>query len=318
MLESIANWVSNSVFHLIPGSQEDAALQFFVYDLIKIYLLILLIVSVISFIRSYLPPHRIKKVLSRQKFASGNILAALLGAVTPFCSCSSIPLFIGFLEAEIPLGIAFSFLITSPLVNEVAFVLMGGTFGWKVACLYAVSGIVLGVLGGLFIGRFKLSKEILIKFDGNGKEAKVSAKLPESFEERVRFSFSKAISIFRRLWLIIAIGVGLGALIHGYVPAEFFQRYLGSGSLWAVPLAVAAGVPMYSNSATIVPVVFALTTKGVAVGTALAFMMAVAGLSLPEAVMLKKVMSVKLLGIFFGSVAVGIVMIGYLFNALLS
>ena len=316
MLEVIADWVTYSVFKLIPGSQAAAGMQFFVYDLIKIYLLILLIVTVISFIRSYLPPHRIKKVLSRQKFASGNIIAALLGAVTPFCSCSSIPLFIGFLEAEIPLGIAFSFLITSPLVNEIAFILMGGTFGWKIAWLYAFSGIVLGILGGLLIGRFKLSKEILIKFDGNGKEAKVSGKLPGSFEERIRFSVSKALGIFKRLWLVIAIGVGLGAVIHGYVPAEFFQYYLGNGSLWAVPLAVLAGVPMYSNSATIVPIVFALTTKGVSLGTALAFMMAVAGLSLPEAVMLKKVMSAKLLGIFFGSVALGIMLIGFLFNAL--
>ena len=301
---------------LIPGSQAATGMQFFVYDLIKIYLLILLIVTVISFIRTYLPPHRIKKVLMRQRLASGNILAALLGAVTPFCSCSSIPLFIGFLEAEVPLGISFSFLITSPLVNEIAFILMGGTFGWKIAWLYALSGIALGIVGGLFIGRFKLSKEILIKFDGNGKGNIASAKLPESFKARLRFAFFKALVIFKNLWLVIAIGVGLGAIIHGYVPAAFFQRYLGSGSLWAVPLAVLAGVPMYSNSATIVPIIFALTTKGVSLGTGLAFMMAVAGLSLPEAIMLKKVMSAKLLGIFFGSVALGIVLIGLIFNAL--
>lgn len=316
MFDSISNWFTYSLLDLVPGTKIGESVNFFFYDLFKIYGLILLVVATISFIRTFLPPHRIRKVLMRQRFASGNILAALLGAVTPFCSCSSIPLFVGFLEAEVPLGIALSFIVTSPLVNEVAFVIMGGTFGWKIAILYALSGIVLGVLAGVSIGKMKLQKEVLLKFDGKG-EASESSNLPESIDGRIRFAVRKSISIFKKLWWIIAIGVGIGAVIHGYVPAEFFQRYLGGYSLLSVPTAVLAGVPIYANSSTVVPITFALTTKGVQLGTALAFMMAVAGLSLPEAVMLKKVISLKLLAILFGSVSLGIIIIGYLFNALL-
>ncbi|MBN2306570.1 permease [Candidatus Peregrinibacteria bacterium] len=316
MFELLSDWLVYSVFGLAQSTREAEIFHFFIYDLLKIYLLMLIVVLVISFIRSYLPPHRIRKLMMRQRFGTGNILAALLGAVTPFCSCSSIPLFIGFLEAEIPLGIAFSYIITSPLVNEIAFVIMGGMFGWRIAVIYALSGIVLGVLAGLLIGRMKLEKEVLLKFEGEAEGSLKLADLPKTLEGKLRFSVQKSWEIFRKLWLIIAIGVGIGALIHGLIPAEFFQQYLSGHSVLAVPLAVIVGVPIYANASTIVPIAFALSTKGIQLGTILAFMMAVVGLSLPEAIMLKKVISLKLLAIFFGLVAFGITVIGLLFNFL--
>ena len=314
MFNLFSDWLVYSVFNLAPGTQQAEIFHFFFYDLAKIYLLVLAVVLVISFIRSYLPPHRIRKLMIRQRFGVGNILAALLGAVTPFCSCSSIPLFIGFLEAEVPLGIAFSYIITSPLVNEIAFVIMGGMFGWRIAIIYALSGILLGVLAGIFIGRMKLQKEVLLKFEGNEGVSFKRADLPTTFKGKLRFSVQKSWEIFRKLWLIIAIGVGIGALIHGLVPASFFEQYLSNHSILAVPLAVIIGVPIYANASTVVPIAFALSSKGIQLGTILAFMMAVVGLSLPEAIMLKKVISLKLLGILFGLVAVGIVIIGLLFN----
>jgi len=314
MFDYFSNWVTYSLLNLTPGTQAGDSVYFFFYDLLKIYVLILLVVTTISFIRTFLPPHRIRKLLMGQRFGSGNVMAALLGAVTPFCSCSSIPLFIGFLEAEVPLGIAFSYIITSPLVNEIAFVIMGGMFGWKIAILYALSGIVLGVLAGIFIGKMKLQKEVLLKFDGNGEGSFKSSDIPRTIRGKLRFSAENSLNIFKKLWLIIAIGVGIGAIIHGYVPAEFFQQYLSSHSFLAIPVAVLAGVPVYAGASTVVPITFALTTKGVQLGTALAFMMAVVGLSLPEAIMLKKVISLKLLAILFGLVAMGIMIIGFLFN----
>jgi uncharacterized membrane protein YraQ (UPF0718 family) len=288
--------------------------DFFVHNLLKIYFLFFLVVTVVSFVRTFLPPHRIRKLLMGQRFATGNILAALLGAITPFCSCSSIPFFIGLMEAEVPLGIAFSFLVASPLVNEVVFVLMGGTFGWKVAFIYALSGIILAVFAGLLIGWMKLEKEVIMKVDEAKLKSLLKKTVYKNMGERVRFSLRRAYLVFKNIWWVIVIGVGIGALIHGYVPEAFFSRVLGSDSIFAVPVAVVAGVPVYARSATIVPIIFAMTTKGVQLGTALAFMMATAGLSLPEAIMLRKVISTKLLAIFFGLVAVGIIIMGYVFN----
>ncbi len=317
MFDTLASWLTYSLFSLSPETKAGEALHFFIYDLLKIYVLFFLIVSLISFIRTFLPPHRIRQFLAGQRFGVGHILAALLGAITPFCSCSSIPLFVGFLEAEIPLGIAFSFLIASPLVNEVVFVMMGGTFGWKIASIYVFSGVVLAIIAGLLMSRMKLEKEVIFKLDGStSKLADMKADF-KSLAERVRFSIYKAVLVFKNIWLIIVVGVGIGAVIHGYVPVEFFKGFLGSNSILAVPVSVLVGVPVYARSATIVPIIFALTIKGVKIGTALAFMMATAGLSLPEAIMLKKIISLRLLMIFFGLVALGIIAIGYLFNFLL-
>lgn len=316
MIQKLADLLVYSVIGLDPMSKIGSSINFFVYDTVKIYLLVVTIIAVIAFIRTYLPPHKIKDALVKQKFGLGNLAASMLGAVTPFCSCSSIPLFVGFLEAEVPLGIAFSFIITSPLVNEVVFVLMAGTFGWKIAALYALAGIVLGVVAGLLIGKMGLEKEVILKLgDGKGESLNLSY-LPKSFEGKIQFALRESFVTFKKLWLIILIGVGVGAAIHGYVPADFFSKYLGVNSFLAVPIATLIGIPIYAGCSTLVPVVFALTSQGIPLGTALAFMMAIAGLSLPEAIMLKKVISLKLLAIFLGTVAVGIILIGYLFNAI--
>jgi len=314
MFQNFADWLSYSVFGLLPNTKLVESLNFFVYDTIKIYALILLVVAGIAFVRTFLSPHKIKNILVKQRFATGNIMSSLLGSVTPFCSCSSIPLFIGFLEAEVPLGIAFSFIITSPLVNEVVFVLMGGTFGWKIAFLYAFSGIALGVIAGLIIGKLKLEKEVIFKLGANGDKKIDKTYLPKSLEGKIQFSIKESLSVFKKLWWVIAIGDAIGAAIHGYVPQEFFEVYVGVNSFLAVPIAALVGIPIYAGCSTVVPIAFALTAKGIPLGTALAFMMSIAGLSLPEAVMLKKVISMKLLAIFFGTVALGIVLIGYLFN----
>lgn len=314
MIQQFANWLIYSILGLDSSSKLGSSINFFVYDTIKIYLLVLVIIAVIAFIRTYLSPHKLKETFAKQKFGIGNISASILGAVTPFCSCSSIPIFIGFLKAEIPIGIAFSFIITSPLVNEVVFVLMLGTFGWKIATLYALAGIILGVVAGLLIGKMKLDKEIIIKLNDDKGEKLGLSYLPKSFEGKIQYSFNESWTTFKKLWLVIAIGVGIGAAIHGYVPVDFFKQYLGADSIFAIPVAVLAGIPIYAGCSALVPIVFALTAQGVPLGTALAFMMAIAGLSLPEAIMLKRVMSLKLLAIFFGTVAIGIIIIGYIFN----
>jgi len=314
MIQQFADWLVYSIFNLDSASKIGGSINFFIYDTVKIYLLILVIIAVISLIRTFLPPHKLKETFAKQKFGAGNLSASILGAVTPFCSCSSIPIFIGFLKAEIPLGIAFSFIITSPLVNEVVFVLMGGTFGWKIAALYALTGIILGVIVGLIIGKMKLEKEIILKFNGDDGENLNLGYLPKSIEGKIQYSLNESFATFKKLWLVIAVGVGIGAAIHGYVPAEFFKQYLNINSLLAVPIATLIGIPIYAGCSTLVPIVFALTVQGIPLGTALAFMMAIAGLSLPEAIMLKKVMTMKLLAIFFSAVALGIILIGYLFN----
>lgn len=314
MFQQFSNWLVYSIFNFDPSSKIGSTVNFFVSDTIKIYFLVLAIIAAIAFIRTFLSPNKLKETFARQRFGIGNISASILGAVTPFCSCSSVPIFIGFLKAEMPLGIAFSFIITSPLVNEVVFVLMGGTFGWKIAALYALSGIILGVAAGIVIGKMKLEKEVIMKFDEKAGESPLLEYLPKSLEGKIQYSLNESFTTFKKLWLVIAIGVGIGAAIHGYVPVDFFKHYLKIDSLWAVPVATLIGIPIYAGCSTLVPIVFALAAQGIPLGTALAFMMAIAGLSLPEAIMLKKVMTLKLLAIFFSVVALGIIMIGYLFN----
>jgi len=312
MFKYIADWLIYSAFNLNPETRLGQSLNFFVYDTIKILLLIILVITVVAFVRSFFPPQKIKKVLSRQKFGLGNFLAACFGAITPFCSCSSIPLFLGFLEAEIPLGIAFSFLITSPLVNEVAFIIMGGTFGWQIAFIYAASGILLGTLVGAVLGKMKLGQEIKLKIkkpccaDNNDPQKNLSM--------RVKFALKQSFGMFKNIWWVVLIGVALGALIHGYVPEKVFTQYLNTNSIFSVPLAALIGIPVYAGCSTVVPIAFAAVTKGVPLGTALAFMMSIAGLSLPAAIILKRAISLKLLLIFFTIVGIGIIIIGYFFN----
>ncbi|MFW6014624.1 MAG: permease [Candidatus Nanoarchaeia archaeon] len=288
------------------------ALHFFIYDTIKILLLLFVMISVIGVIRSYLPRQRIRKILSGKKEGVGNIFASLFGTITPFCSCSSIPIFMGFLEAGVPLGVTFSFLITSPLVNEYLVVLMLGFFGIKITALYVLFGLLVGIIGGIILGRLKAEKYLEKDFQKPDGEDKVY----NNFQQRVQFGLNEATSIVKKLWLWILLGVGLGAVIHNLVPDAFVTNVLNSGGIFTIPLAVLIGIPFYANCAAILPVADALFQKGLSLGTALAFMMATSALSLPEAIILRRAMKLKLIAMFFGIVAFGIVMVGFLFNLL--
>lgn len=293
--------------------QAALSLNFFLYDTVKIVILIFLVVFSISFLRTFLISGKLTKLMKTSRFGVGHLAASVFGAITPFCSCSSIPIFIGFLKARIPLGIAFAYLITSPLVNEVAFVMMGGLFGWKVAVTYAISGILLGVLAGMVLGALKLEKHIILNQDGRDLS---KAALPKELSDKIKFALKEAKKTLRKLLPYVIAGVGLGAIVHGYVPQEYFESYIGTLGFFAVPIAVLLGVPLYAGSSTVAPLIFSISASGVPLGTALAFMMSISGLSLPEGIILKRVMDLKLLSIFFGIVALGIVSIGYLFNGL--
>jgi uncharacterized membrane protein YraQ (UPF0718 family) len=315
-VQLFADWLTYSIFNIAPGTLLAGAVNFFIFDTIKIFLLLIVIIFTVSIIRSFLPPERIRKILAKDKKYFGNILAALLGIITPFCTCSAIPLFLGFLEAGVPLGTTFSFLIASPMINEVALVLLFGLFGWKIALLYITSGLVIAILSGIVIGHLRvesLVEEFVYKIKFNDQ-----LKLPEmTWEQRISYAKSYTIDIIKKVWPYIIIGVGLGAWIHGYVPTDFLAKYAGADKWYAVPLAVLIGIPLYSNVAGIIPLVSALVEKGVALGTTLAFMMAVTALSLPEFMILKKVMKIKLIFIFAGVVGIGIIFTGYLFNWIL-
>jgi len=316
MLKVISQYITYSLLKLEHGSHLADAVYFFIYDTIKIFLLLSVIIFAVSIIRSFFPPEKTKQILSHKKEFIGNILAALLGIVTPFCSCSAVPLFIGFVEAGIPLGVTFSFLISSPMVNEVAIVLLFGLFGWKVAAIYAGTGLLVAIFGGLIIGKLKLEKwveEYVYKFH-NGQEYEI---IKQTFKERLQYAKDSTIDILKRIWLYILIAIGIGGFIHGYVPEDFLVHYAGKGNFFAVPVAVIIGVPLYSNAAGVIPIVYALMEKGVSMGTVLAFMMAVTALSLPEMIILRKVLKLPLLGVFVGIMTVTIIAVGYLFNAIL-
>lgn len=316
MLRNFAEYLVYDVIYLEYSSRLADALVFFIYDTIKIFLLLSIIIFIVSIIRSYFPPEKTKRILSHKKVFMGNILAALLGVVTPFCSCSAVPLFIGFVEAGIPLGVTFSFLISSPMVNEVAVVLLFGLFGWKVTAIYIGAGLCVAILGGFIIGRLKLEKwveEYVYKFH-NGSQYEI---LKQSFRERLQYAKDNTIDILKRVWLYILIAIGIGGFIHGYVPEDFLTHYAGKGNFFAVPVAVLLGVPLYSNAAGVIPIVYALMEKGLSMGTVLAFMMAVTALSLPEMIILRKVLKIPLLGVFAGIMTVTIIAVGYLFNAIL-
>lgn len=313
MFQSIADFIAFRLFSLSTDSALGVAIHFFVYDVLKILFLIFVVVTIINFIRTFFEPSQIKESIGKLRWGLGNITAALFGAVTPFCSCSSIPLFIGFLEARIATGIAFSFLITSPLVNEVAFVIMGGLFGWRLAVLYALSGIALGVIGGLVIEMLKMDKEIILE---SSEEKKSENYMPKTLHGKTKFALRIGVGTFKKLFPYVLGGVGIGAIIHGYVPEEFFLNTVGRYQALSVPIAAVIGIPIYAGCSAVVPLIFSITANGVPLGTSLALMMAIAGLSLPEAVILKRVMTLKILIIFFGLVAIGIITIGYLFNVI--
>jgi uncharacterized membrane protein YraQ (UPF0718 family) len=307
---------------LSSGSRLGAAVNFFLYDTVKIVILLFLISSIMGVINAYFPIDRLKRYLTTHKlFGLQYLFASIFGAITPFCSCSSIPLFIGFVKGGIPLGVTFSFLITSPLVNEVAVAMFLGTFGLKTTLIYVASGIVLGTVGGMVLGRFKLERllspwVLQIQRNSIAETGEWEAeKVP--FMKRLPVIVHDAWDVVRGVLVYILIGIGIGAAMHGYVPDGFFEKYLSANNWYSVPLATLLAVPMYSNAAGIVPVIEVFVQKGVSLGTAIAFMMGVVGLSIPEATLLKKVMSWKLIGIFFGTVTVFIILSGWLFNLIL-
>lgn len=322
MIQEFANWLVYEVFGLDAATHLGTAVNFFFYDTIKILILLFLISVLMGVINAYFPIDRVRNYLASHKlYGLQYLLASLFGAVTPFCSCSSIPLFIGFVKGGIPLGVTFAFLITSPLVNEVAIALFLGTFGLKITLIYAFSGIMLGVIGGYVLSKFKLDKylsEWVRQIQANANVESVAwegEKTP--FVKRLPVIVKDAWNIVRGVLLYIIIGIAIGAFMHGYVPEGFFEQYMSKSNWYAVPLSVLLAVPMYANAAGIVPVIEVFVAKGIPVGTAIAFMMAVVGLSLPEATLLKKVMTWRLIGVFFGTVTLFIIFSGYLFNLVL-
>lgn len=322
MIQQFADWLIYTVCGLDASTHLGAALNFFVYDTIKIVILLFFISILMGIINAYFPIERLRAYLTTHKmYGAQYLLASIFGAITPFCSCSSIPLFIGFVKGGIPLGVTFAFLITSPLVNEVAVAMFLGSFGWKVTLIYVVSGILLGILGGIVLGRMNLDRFLspwVLQLQAQSmaqSEQWESGRI--SFRERLPRIVKDAWGIVKGVLLYIIIGIAAGAVIHGYVPEGFFEEYMSADRWYAVPLSVILAVPMYANAAGIVPVIQVFVSKGISLGTAIAFMMAVVGLSFPEATMLKKVMTWRLIAVFFGTISLFIILSGYLFNLFL-
>jgi len=313
-LQNISNFIIDDVVQLSPGKHLTETLRFFIFEVPKVILLLMLIIFGVGIIRSYFTTEKTRKALEGKSLFTGNIMAALLGIVTPFCSCSAIPLFLGFVEAGIPIGVTFSFLIAAPMINEVALVLLVGLFGWNVALIYVATGLIIAILSGWIISRLKLEKYVAdwvysIKSNQEeGEEEKIT------FYDRIQTGFDSVKEIVGKIWIYIIIGIAVGAGAHGYVPEDFLGALLGKDNWYGVPLAILLGVPMYSNAAGIIPIVSVLIEKGVSLGTALAFMMSVIALSLPEIIILKKVLKWQLIAAFVGIVATGIVIVGFIFN----
>ncbi|MCF7872783.1 MAG: permease [Candidatus Omnitrophica bacterium] len=314
MLTRIIDWLIYSVLGMELTSKTAEALHFFIYDTIKILLLLFVMISFVGFLRSFISQKKIKKWLSGKKI-KGHFFASLFGATTPFCSCSSIPIFLGFLKGGVPLGVALSFLITSPLINEYLVVLMFGFFGIKITVLYVLSGLFIGIFSGHILGRMNLERYIEPRNLPVPLE-KIEGKRFNSIKQRLLFGINEAKNIVKKLWIWVIVGVGVGAIIHNYLPREFIQSAIEKTGFFGVPLSALLGVPMYGNCAAIVPVAVALFRKGIPLGTALAFMMATSALSFPEAVILRQGMKLKLIAIFFAITTLGIIFTGYLFNIL--
>lgn len=314
LTKPISQWFTYSLLGLSRSSHIGSAIEFFTFEVPKVLMLLVLVVFGVGIIRSFFTPERTRKALAGRRESVGNVLAALLGIVTPFCSCSAVPLFLGFVETGIPLGVTLSFLIAAPMINEVAVVLLFGMFGWKVATVYVLTGLIIAIMAGWIIGRLKLERFV----EDWVYEIKMgeSSIQPEdlSWLDRIDAGKTAVREIVGKVWIYVIIGIGVGAGIHGYVPEGLMASFMGKSVWWSVPLAVLLGVPMYSNAAGIVPIINALIEKGAALGTVLAFMMAVIGLSLPEMIILRKVLKIQLIGIFAGVVAFGILIVGYLFN----
>jgi len=315
-LQPVTNWLIDSVFGMEKGQHLTEALRFFIFELPKVLMLLALIIFFVGILRSFFTAERTRKALEGKSTFAGNVLASMLGIVTPFCSCSAIPLFLGFVESGVPLGVTFSFLIASPMINEVAVILLFGLFGWKVALIYVLTGLVIAIVAGWIIGKLKLEhwvEDWVYKTQlGNTSDGDEKLKFPD----RIHFGFDAVKEIVSKVWIYVAIGIAVGAGAHGYVPEDFMAALMGKSVWYSVPLSVLIGVPLYSNAAGIIPIVSVLIEKGASLGTSLAFMMAVIGLSLPEMIILRKVLKMPLILTFIGIVATGIMIVGYLFNYL--
>lgn len=318
-LNPIADWLTYTLMGFDHDNALGESLNFFIYDVPKILLLLTGMIFLISLLQSFIDTQKVRTLVETRGEGIGNLMASLFGAVTPFCSCSSVPLFIGFVEAGIPLGITFSFLITSPIMNEVALVLLLGLFGWQVALMYLVSGILIGVIAGMILGRMNLERyveDFVFQVRTNKANLTITQDKP-SWLDRFDEAANKTREIVGKVWLFVIIGIGVGAIIHGFVPDDALVEIMGEGAWWSVPVSVLLGVPLYSNAAGVIPIISALLDKGAALGTALAFMMSVVALSLPELIILRRVLKPRLLVIFVGVVAIGILTTGYLFNLVL-
>jgi uncharacterized membrane protein YraQ (UPF0718 family) len=313
-LQNLADWLTYRLIGLVPGTHIADAVNFFLYDVPKILLLLTGMIFLVTIIRSFFSAERTRALLGGKREGIGNVLAAALGVVTPFCSCSAVPLFIGFVESGIPLGVTFSFLIATPVVNEVALAMLFGLFGWKIAGLYLSTGLIIAILGGVLIGRLQLERyvEDFVWQIQVGRQEDASYK--PSWDDRLREAARVTREIVGRVWPFVVIGIAVGAGIHGYVPQDFLVSIMGRQAWWSVPAAVVLGIPLYSNAAGVIPVVYALMEKGAALGTVLAFMMSVVALSLPEMLILRRVLKTQLIAVFIGIVASAIVLTGYLFN----
>lgn len=316
VIQPVADWVAYQALGLAPGSRFGEAVAFFLYDVPKILLLLSGMIFLISILRTFFSPERTRQLLGGKGEGAGNLLAAMLGIVTPFCSCSAVPLFIGFVESGIPLGVTFSFLVAAPTINEVAVVLLLGMFGWRVTALYIASGLIIATLAGLIIGRLRMERYVE-PFVWEIQAGGAAAMERLTWADRVDRAWAAVKEIVGKVWLYVVVAIAIGAVIHGYVPESALAGVLGRNAWWSVPAAVLLAVPLYSNAAGMIPIVAALIEKGASLGTALAFMMSVVGLSLPEAIILRRVLKLPLLLTFFGIVAAAIVLIGYLFNWIL-
>lgn len=316
LIGRLSTWLSRELLGFGPGTRIGSAVEFFLYEAPKVLLLLTLVVFGVGVLRSFFTPGKTRALLAGRRESAGNVLAAALGIVTPFCSCSAVPLFIGFLSAGVPLGVTFSFLISAPMVNEVALTLLFGLFGFKVAALYLGTGLAVAVVAGWTLGRLRLERHVepWVYRSASFPDPTTQGEERLAWEDRLRRGLEAVRDIVGRVWPYVLVGIAVGAGIHGWVPEDFMASIMGRAAWWSVPLAVLIGVPMYSNAAGIIPIVHALLEKGAALGTVLAFMMAVIALSLPETIILRKVLRPALIAVFLGVVTAGIVLVGYLFN----
>lgn len=318
-LELFSKWLTYRVFSIPQNSLLGNALEFFILDVLKIFIMLFILIFLVSLLRSFLPKERIQRFLTHKKRYVGHIIASLFGVITPFCSCSAIPLFLSLLEVGVPTGIAFTFLISSPLVNEVALILLLGLFGLKIALIYIISGLLISIFAGIMLEKLKadkwILKDIIIKDSLVNK--KCACTKNKRLKERLAYSKTYTLIIIKKIWLYVILGISIGAWIHGYVPDNFLAKFANAAKWYDVPLAVLIGIPLYSNAAGVIPLISSLIEKGLSMGTALAFMMAVTGLSLPEFLILKRIMRWKLIFLFASIVALGIIFVGYLFNFIL-